>query len=82
MLNARDVKDFISGRTGRQTAVMLALRWSAEMFGELCKLQKSGFFSIGHSLAALAFVVCGALKLIRGMDRNSTGPSGQSLCTA
>jgi hypothetical protein len=29
----------------------------AEMFGELCGLQTSTFFSIGHSFAALAFFV-------------------------
>jgi hypothetical protein len=28
-----------------------------EMFGELCRLQTHSFFSIGHSFAALAFVV-------------------------
>ncbi|MGH8418885.1 MAG: hypothetical protein ACRER8_16640 [Pseudomonas sp.] len=27
----------------------------AEMFGQLCRLQTHSFFSIGHSLAALAF---------------------------
>jgi hypothetical protein len=27
----------------------------AEMFGQLCRLQSESFFSIGHSLTALAF---------------------------
>jgi hypothetical protein len=34
-----------------------------EMFSELCRLQTHTFFSIGHSFAALAFVVSGAKKL-------------------
>ena len=52
------------------------------MFGELCKLQKRSFFSIGHSLAALAFVVCGAMKLILSQGRRFAAALGQSLCTA
>jgi hypothetical protein len=35
----------------------------AEMFGELCGLQKNTFFSIGHSFAALAFFVSWIGKL-------------------
>ena len=37
-----------------------------ETFGEVCELQKLSFFSIGHSLAALAFVVCRPEKLVDG----------------
>jgi hypothetical protein len=38
------------------------LRHSAEMFGQLCRLQTLSFFSIGHSFAALAFVVSALRK--------------------
>jgi hypothetical protein len=37
---------------------------NAEIFGEHCRLQTHRFFSIGHSFAALAFVVSGSGKLI------------------
>jgi hypothetical protein len=36
---------------------------SVEMFSELCRLQSEVFFSIGHSFAAVAFVVSGSRKL-------------------
>lgn len=39
---------------------------STETFGEVCELQKLSFFSIGHSLAALAFVVFRPEKLADG----------------
>jgi hypothetical protein len=34
-----------------------------EMFSALCRLQLDVFFSIGHSFAAVAFVVSGSRKL-------------------
>jgi hypothetical protein len=79
---ARDVKGFILGSTFPQTAVNLASGRDTEMFGEVCKLQKLSFFSIGHSLAALAFVVCGALKTCRGAHRTMSGSLGWLICTA
>lgn len=47
----------------RADRVFSGLRYGAEMFGELCRLQTVIFFSIGHSFAALAFVVSGIGKL-------------------
>lgn len=36
---------------------------TAEMFSGLCQLQSDVFFSIGHGLPAVAFVVSGPRKL-------------------
>ncbi|OCR22699.1 hypothetical protein AFK24_23295 [Pseudomonas syringae] len=57
MIRAQDVKAFILGPIRRIDWLFGAFESLAEMFGEVCKLQKISFFSIGHSFAALAFVV-------------------------
>jgi len=59
---------------------------STETFGEVCELQKLSFFSIGHSLAALAFVVFRPEKLADGflpwLKTEGEPPSDYSVCIA
>ncbi len=49
--------------TLRVDRVFSGFRCCTEMFGELFRLQTVMFFSIGHSFAALAFVVSGVGNL-------------------
>lgn len=57
-----------------------------EMFGEVCKLQKLSFFSIGHSFAALAFIVSEPKILADGnalvLSVPGASPLGHSICIA
>ena len=57
MIRGQDVKAFILAPICRIDRLFRAFESLAEMFGEVCKLQNISFFSIGHSFAALAFVV-------------------------
>jgi len=57
-----------------------------ETFGEVCELQKLSFFSIGHSLAALAFVVSGPgnwlMEMRPRLKTVGAPPSDYSVCIA
>jgi len=58
-----DVKGFILALRGRQASVCRAGGRCAEMSGEVFTLQnRKNFSSIGHSFAALAFVVFGSIQ--------------------
>ncbi|WP_206361250.1 hypothetical protein, partial [Pseudomonas viridiflava] len=83
---AQDVEGFILGSASRRASLCRTSGQFAEMFGEVSRLQKLSFFSIGHSLAALAFVVSGSGKwLLEICTRSSAmdaGSLGLSVCTA
>lgn len=86
MVSAQDVEGFILGQVSRRASICRAYGQFSEMFGELSRLQKLSFFSIGHSLAALAFVVSGPGKWLPEICTRSSamavGLLGRSVCTA
>jgi hypothetical protein len=85
-VDAQGVKGFILGSTSRSAGLCWITGRFAEMFGELSRLQKLSFFSIGHSLAALAFVVSGPekwlMRICIGSGAAGTGPLGRLVCIA
>ncbi|EPJ89660.1 hypothetical protein CFII64_01036 [Pseudomonas sp. CFII64] len=85
MIRAQDVKAFILGPIRRIDWLFGVAGALAETFGEICKLQKSSFFSIGHSFAALAFVVSEPKMLTDGralFPSASREPLCRSICIA
>jgi hypothetical protein len=84
--SAQGVKGFILGSFRRRTSLCTMFAAFTETFGEVCELQKLSFFSIGHSLTALAFVVFGPEKLADGvllrLKTEREPPSDYSVCIA
>ena len=84
--NTQGVKGFILGSLSRNTSLCRMFADFAETFGEVCELQNLSIFSIGHSLAALAFVVFGPGNwLMWSYLRLKTAdvpPSDYSVCIA
>ena len=83
---AQGVKGFILGSVSRSTSLCRIFADLAETFGEVCELHKLSFFPIGHSLAALAFLVFGSGNwLMWNCLRLKTAdlpPSDYSVCIA
>jgi len=62
-LKGQYVKGFILPLCGRKTGVCRAWGYHVEMSGDVFTLQnRKNFSSIGHSFAALAFVVSGSIQ--------------------